>query len=140
MTSATGNVPAAGKMGRGWRRTLIVLSVIEALLMTGPGAGKLLGQAFWTEAFAFWGYPVWFTYLIGVAELAGAIGVLIPPVAAWAAIELMAIMIGAIVTTTMHPYHNFRVVAPAVHICLCAGIVVLRWKERHSAAQSHTPM
>ncbi len=56
------------------------------------GLGKLTGAA--TEMFAGWGYPAWFATLIGILELAGALGLLIPKTTRYAILGLTGIMLG----------------------------------------------
>ena len=73
-----------------------VLSVVLAVLFLLAASGKLTGAA--TPMFAGWGYPAWFALLIGVAELAGAIGLLIPMTRRWAALGLILVMLGAVFT------------------------------------------
>ncbi len=73
-----------------------VFAVILALLFLVAGAGKLTGGA--GEMFASWGYPGWFAIFIGVAEVAGAIGLLVPKLMRFAIIGLTLIMIGAAYT------------------------------------------
>ncbi len=60
------------------------------------GLGKLTGAA--TEMFAGWGYPAWFATLIGILELAGALGLLIPKTTRYAILGLTGIMLGAVYT------------------------------------------
>ncbi|MGD1844749.1 MAG: DoxX family protein [Salibacteraceae bacterium] len=48
--------------------------------------------------FAAYGYPIWFMYFIGVAEIAGVIGLFIPKLRILAASGLLVIMVGAFVT------------------------------------------
>ena len=50
------------------------------------------------HGFVVYGYPDWFAFFIGVAELAGAIGVWVPKVARLAAFGLILIMLGAAMT------------------------------------------
>ncbi|MDH3495059.1 MAG: DoxX family protein [Acidobacteriota bacterium] len=73
-----------------------VFAVLLAILFLLAGAGKLGGGA--TEMFAKWGYPSWFAIFIGVAEVAGAIGLLIPRLTRLAIIGLTILMIGAAYT------------------------------------------
>ena len=73
-----------------------VLAVVLALFFGLAGVGKLGGGA--NEMFESWGYPAWFALLIGVAETAGAIGLLIPRTTRWAIYGLTAIMLGAVFT------------------------------------------
>ena len=56
------------------------------------GVPKLMGEAEVAANFERWGYPDWFLMLTGVLELLGAIGLLIPITAGWAASWLRIVM------------------------------------------------
>jgi putative oxidoreductase len=58
--------------------------------------GKLTGAA--GPMFESWGYPSWFATLIGVLELAGAIGLLVPKTTRYAVFGLTLLMLGAAYT------------------------------------------
>ena len=64
------------------------------------GMSKLAGPSAmrWTERFANWGYPAGARYVIGVFEILGGLGVLIPKWRRAAAATLVALMIGALCT------------------------------------------
>ncbi len=62
------------------------------------GATKLLGDAQMVTMFDDIGAGQWFRLLIGLFELAGGIGLLIPRLAGRAATGLVALMAGAVVT------------------------------------------
>jgi putative oxidoreductase len=68
------------------------------------GISKLEGASAmrWTERFAQWGYPATAQYLIGVFEILGGLGVLIPRWRRAAAAILVALMIGALCTHVVH--------------------------------------
>ena len=53
-----------------------ILVVLLAAAFGLAALGKLSGAA--TDMFAGWGYPAWFAMLIGVLEIAGALGLLVP--------------------------------------------------------------
>ncbi len=73
-----------------------IVVILLALLFFLASLGKITGAA--TPQFAEWGYPSWFVMLIGVSELAGAIGLLIPKLTRYAILGLTMIMIGAAYT------------------------------------------
>lgn len=91
------------------------LSVLLALGYLAAAAGKLTGAA--AATFANWGYPSWFATLIGVLELAGAIGLLIPKTMRYAVLGLTVVMIGAAYT---HVANNegLQVLRPGVFLAL----------------------
>ena len=74
------------------------ISALLALAFTMAGATKLTGNPMMAESFANWGYSGWFMYAVGSAEIAGAIAVLIPRIAAFGGLWLAAMMTGALGT------------------------------------------
>jgi putative oxidoreductase len=91
-----------------WRDTVIRLTRVTvwacalflAVAFVLVGTSKLEGSSAvrWTERFAHWGYPANARYVIGVLEILGGLGVLIPRYRRAAAATLVALMIGALCT------------------------------------------
>lgn len=77
-----------------------LLTYLLALVFFLSGAAKLLGLEFEIQAFERWGYPLWFMYLSGVIEVAGAVGLLLPRVSAAVAVALALFMTGAVALTS----------------------------------------
>lgn len=101
-----------------------ILTVLETLGMGLAGFAKFTGPV-WPGMFAEWGYPAGFAYIIGACEMAGAIGVLIPRLAAWAASGLMVIMLGALFTVlTRETQLGWGLVA--IHLSLLSVILIVR--------------
>ena len=100
-----------------------ILIVVLAALFVGAGLGKLTGAA--TPMFASWGYPAWFALLIGIAELAGAIGLLIPKTTRWAVIGLAGVMLGAVYTHAAAG-EGAQVLRPLIFLGALATIWLLR--------------
>jgi len=86
-----------------------ILIVLLALLYSLAALGKFSGAQL--DMFTGWGYPVWFMYGIGVLELAGAIGLLIPATTRWAIYGLSLIMVGAAGTHLFHG-EGLKVIRP----------------------------
>ena len=70
-----------------------ILVVLLATLFGLASIGKLTGSA--SANFLAWGYPAWFAIVIGIAELVGAIALLVPKTTKLAILGLTAIMFGA---------------------------------------------
>ena len=85
------------------------------------GLGKFGEEA--TRNFAAFGYGDGFRVFIGVAELAGALGLLAPALASWAAGGLVLIMVGAVYT---HVANDISPIFPAVTGGLLVVVAVLR--------------
>ncbi len=106
-----------------------VLQILLGVLFALSGAQKLMGEATVAANFEGWGYPDWFLMLTGVLELLGAIGLLIPMTAGWAASGLVLLMLGAAWT---HISNNESLVAvvPLSFLALLAVVAYLRWPLR----------
>jgi uncharacterized membrane protein YphA (DoxX/SURF4 family) len=77
--------------------TLWILSGLVALAFLGAGGAKLAGAAAMVELFDKVGRGQWFRYFTGLLEVAGAIGLMIPRYAVYAAGLLVVVMVGAII-------------------------------------------
>ncbi len=77
--------------------------------------------------------PQWFRPVVGIVEIIGVVGILagvaVPWVAALAALWLVAVMLGALMThiRVRDVAQNF--VPPAVVLCVAAIVVALRWSS-----------
>lgn len=67
-----------------------------ALFFLLTGGAKLIGLVAMQPTFEDFAYPHHLTLVVGVLEIAGAIGLLLPGLALWAALGLCGIMIGAL--------------------------------------------
>ena len=74
--------------------TQILLAALFAL----AALGKLSRNPQWISRFRGYGYSAGFCVLIGALEAAGALGLLIPRIAGYAATGLLGIMSGALYT------------------------------------------
>lgn len=115
-----------------------IAGYLLALVFALSGGAKLLALPFETEAFARWGYPMEFMYLVGALELAGAIGLLLPRLSALAGFCLAALMLGAVRTHALHGEWPMLAVASAL-LALAfwrgwRGRHALPWRAGHPAA------
>ena len=101
-----------------------ILVVLLAAAYGMAALGKLSGAA--TQMFADWGYPAWFATLIGVLELAGALGLLIPKTTRYAILGLTGIMIGAAYTHLANG-EGMQVLRPAIFLVV---LWVVWWLRR----------
>jgi putative oxidoreductase len=79
----------------------ISLWLLQGLLAAGftmSGISKLVGVEQSVQIFEEIGVGQWFRYVVGALELAGAIGLLIPRLAGLAALGLVGVMSGAVLT------------------------------------------
>ena len=75
--------------------TLQVL--LAAMYVLGSGAPKLFGEAYAVQIFEDLGTGQWLRVVIGLLEVAGGVGLLVPRLAGLAAACLVALMVGATV-------------------------------------------
>jgi len=111
-------LPAA--TGKGRIVTLWFLSALVAVAFIGAGGAKLAGVPLMVEEFAKVGLGQWFRYFTAILEITGAIGLLIPRYAFYAAMLLVAVMAGAIVA---HLAVLGGSPAPAVTLLILSGII-----------------
>jgi uncharacterized membrane protein YphA (DoxX/SURF4 family) len=92
-----------------------------AFLFLCTGVAKLLGLPPTQQAFEHLAFPEHFALVVGVLEIAGAIGLLIPGLKFKAAVGLCGIMIGAVVThLTYDPI--YMAIRALVVLALLTGI------------------
>jgi putative oxidoreductase len=111
-------------------RTLWVLQIFfAAFLLFASAAPKFAGQRDAVESFAKIGWGQWFRYFTGTVEAAGAIGLLIPRLTTFAAIGLIGLMIGAVLTQVLVLAPVWALM-PAVYGVLFG---VIAWYRREQA-------
>lgn len=110
-----------------WKLVLlwILTAFLTAIFLTAGGT-KLAGLPAQADNFARWGYPGWFMYVVGVMEAGGAIALLIPRAAGFAAILLCGTMVGAALT---HLAHGETTAAP-VPLVLLALVALVGYARR----------
>jgi uncharacterized membrane protein YphA (DoxX/SURF4 family) len=111
--------------GRAGRVILWIFQGWAAFAFVVIGFGKFHG-AFWVKAFTRWGYSDGFRLLIGVLEMTGGLLMAFPRTAAYAAILLDVIMIGAIATLVAHDEHLF---APTFWLIVVSIVGYARWRQ-----------
>ncbi len=82
---------------------LWIIALLLALVCLRSGLLKVTGNIFWVRDFHRWGYPDGFRVVVGIAELASAVLLLIPRFASYGASLFALVMLGAIYT---HATHN----------------------------------
>jgi putative oxidoreductase len=120
------------------RALAIALTVVlwVATLLSGVGIGVVglakFGNAHqWERFFVGWGYPAWMSFVVGVAEVAGAVALFIPRIALAGVLILGAVMIGALVTLLLHRGGPMGWGAtPAIHLVLLSAVGAIRWSRR----------
>ena len=104
---------------------------LPAVAFVLAGLGKLNGVDAMHQSFGMMGLPTWFGYAIGLAELAGGIGLLLPRTRVAAAIGLIPIMLGAIY------FHVAYAVPSAVPAVVLSGLLLATlWFHRPTRGAS----
>lgn len=107
---------------------LWVLTIALAGMLFMSGAAKLMFTDPLPANYLRWGYPLWFLIVVGSAEVAGAAALLFPKVAAFGAVWLGLIMIGA-VSTHLASGEYFQALVPFV---LADLLFVVAYARRES--------
>ena len=93
---------------------LKILPGLLAIIFLLSGGAKLASLPFEVEVFTRWGYPLWFMYLTGVLEVAGAMGLLVSRLSALAGVCLAGLMVGAVLTHFVHAEWPMLVIAASI--------------------------
>ena len=104
--------------------TWIVRGLLAVVFLAG-GAVKLAAPAEAVTAFDRLGLGQWFRVFVGVCEVAGALGLLVTPLAALAAFGLSLLMVGAVLS-------HLLVLGPSAlpAVVVLALCLVVAWSER----------
>ena len=100
---------------------LWIVTGLVALTFLATGAGKLAAIPPSPENFTRWNLSMNFMRLVGAAEIAGGLGLLVPRLAPLAALGLGAILVGALRTGIVF-HETLHVLLPSVLLVLLAII------------------
>jgi putative oxidoreductase len=106
--------------------TLWVAQAVLALQLASGGVLKLIGDAAMVDLFTDIGAGQWFRYAVGLVELVGAVGLLIPRVCGLAALGVTALLVGATVTNVAIGVAPWL---PLVLLLVAATVAFLRRSE-----------
>ena len=129
MSLAVASAPPRWKSAGLW-----VVRGLLALAFVGAGGAKLYGVPMLVESFQHIGLGQWFRYLTGALEVLGAILILTPSLAAFGAVLLICIMIGATIT------HLFVVggsAVPALVLLALSAVVAYAKRGQIASLASH---
>ena len=114
------------RSGRAGLIALWIVQIALAGMFLLAGGSKLLGAPAMVGLFDAIGIGQWFRYLTGLIEVGSAVALLVPSIAVFGALALVATMVGAIVT------HLFIVGgSPAMPAILLVGSATVVWTRRH---------
>ena len=107
----------------------MVITVLLSLAFLATGIMKLAGAEMVKAGFEGWGYPIFFMYVIGLCEVAGAIGLWLRRFSFAAKVCILLLMAGAALTHLA--FDTFQdAVPPIILIILTAVTLVLHRRER----------
>ncbi len=113
------------------------ITLFEAFGLGQAGIRKFTSIDVWWGLFEGWGYPFWFLIAIGAAELGGAVLLLVPRLAAYAAAGLTIVMVGSLATELFNE-ELFGAWLPLMNIVLLSTIAVARYRMAQSAPPSRS--
>jgi putative oxidoreductase len=114
-----------------------VLTGILVLVFLAAGGNKLADTASAIQQFSdHFGLPGWLAVVIGLCEVAGAIGLLIPRFSKLAAAGLSVIMLGA---AGSHIRADDPFFAPLIPIVLLALLGTFLWMQVRSGGEDAAP-
>lgn len=91
-----------------------IITYLLALVFILSGGAKVAGLEFEIVAFERWGYPLWFMYFTGVAEVVGGLALAANVLRKFAAPALAALMVGAIGTHVIHQEFPMLAIATVI--------------------------
>ena len=107
----------------------MVITVLLSLAFLATGIMKLTGAEMVKAGFEGWGYPIFFMYIIGICEVAGAIGMWLRRFSYAAKVCIILLMAGAVLTHLV--FDTFQeAMAPIILIILTAVTLWLHRRER----------
>lgn len=107
----------------------LVITALLSLAFLITGIMKLTGAEMVRQGFESWGYPIFFMYIIGLCEVAGAIGLWLRRFSYAAKVCIIILMVGAVLTHLV--FDSFQeAMTPIVLIILTAVTLVLHRRER----------
>lgn len=110
--------------GRVFNVVLWVLQVVTAVGYALSALAKFTLNAQAVQVFVAMGTVSWMPYVIGVLEVAGAIGLLIPRLSGTAALAFVGLMAGALIS------HGIWGGDPTPAVMFLVLVVVLAWGRR----------
>ncbi len=117
---------------------LWVVSSLLALLFLNASFGKLVSHPNVLAMFRHYGYPDRFHSVVGIMELVGAVALLVPRVAAYGAVLLAVVMMGAC-GTHLKSGEMTRAAFTAVLVVLLGAIAYMRRRRAAPVVSDQRP-
>jgi putative oxidoreductase len=115
-------------------------AILLVLIFAPQGWSKFNDASGWSRAFRHWGYPDWFRVTIGVLELSAVALLVLGRTAAWGALIIIVVMLGAWATHLIFDAGR-NMTSEVVPLTLATIVLVVRRRQiteligrwRHSA-------
>jgi putative oxidoreductase len=101
---------------------LWIVTLLLVLVCFRSGLQKVTGNVFWVRDFHRWGYPDVFRSVVGIAEIASGLLLVVPRFAAYGASVFAIVMLGAIYT---HATHGESSRLPFNFLLLAFSIIIM---------------
>jgi putative oxidoreductase len=122
--------------GKPMRIVVRVLSFVLAAFFLMAGVPKLLGVEAHVQHFVTWGYSDWFRLVVGAAEVAAAVLLLVPRLAHVGAAAIAVIMAGATYTHVIRvPEEAGRAPLTVILMVIAALVAYVRYRETSATKQ-----
>ena len=109
-----------------------IVSALLAVIFATTGISKLLGvEPIRLQAAAMRDFPAWIRMVVGVVEVLGAVSLLIPPVAAFAAAMLAFLMVPATITQWISGEPGVF-----VPVTLLVLLLIVAWRRNPAAVRA----
>ncbi|WP_405792444.1 DoxX family protein [Streptomyces sp. NBC_01506] len=128
-TSSGGGAGGAGRAGRATEIAIWVCQALLVLVFLTAGFAKLLSAEQMVDSFDDIGAGQWLRYLVGVVEITGVVGLLVPRLVGLAALGLVGLMLGAMITNVVVDEFS----SLAVFLFLLAAVVAWGRRDRTAA-------
>lgn len=109
---------------------------MTALFFIWNGVQKWVGTEAMRAMFVELGFADWVRVVIGIAETAGGVGLLVRPLTGYAAASLAVLMAGAVGTELWHG-HDFEALIPAQWLIVLVMIAFFRLRRRGVTASGY---
>jgi len=107
-----------------------ILTALLVLMFANAGIRKFFENGGWTWMFRHAGFPDWFRIVIGVLEAGAAVLLLLPRTAAYGALTIIVVMLGAIGTNFVAHMPLRGITPAAVSMIVAAIVLAARWRHR----------
>ena len=103
-------------------------ALLLVLIFAPQGWSKFNDTSGWADAFRHWGYPDWFRVSIGIVELSAVVLLLLGRTAAYGAILIILVMLGAWATHIIFD-HGQHMTSEVVPLVLASIVLALRRRQ-----------